>query len=166
MRGVSVLLVLLLTGCSYTGLFLQQALYSWDAEVMGLNVHYRVVPDGNPHFGVAMLIGRNCTIVLTETAMEKMPVRVAAHEIGHCLDGAYLGWGHNGFGDAGCRWGAYYCSAKEGYAEGWARTYLAACGLARSPLRLMPGDGVECELPDPRAVTPDSFMAWKLADYY
>jgi hypothetical protein len=74
---------------------------------------------------------------------------VMAHEIAHCLDHLELGWDHNGFSDEGKRFGEYYSSPEEGFAESFARAYTEACGQTHAPLLT---DGA-C-IPDPRAIKP------------
>ena len=146
------LLCLLLTGCEWSRMLTAPALASWRADVMGMRVEYKLAESVNGHLGAASWWAGTCTIALASHLEDWAQVWIAAHELGHCIDGAYLGWSHNGWTDEGCWYGKYHCNPLEGYAEGYAEAYIAACGYARSPLGLVPGDGVECELPDPRSV--------------
>lgn len=155
MRVALVALAVLLCGCGQLRMVMGPADESWDAEVAGLPVHYRLVDVSDPQWlGTGIWFAGRCTITIVTSVDEGVQVLVAAHELGHCLDAAYLGGSHNDFGGYGCRWGSYFCPPGEGYAEAYSRSYLYHCQLARSPLGLQPGDGIECELPDPRSVVP------------
>jgi hypothetical protein len=143
---------LLLGGCGYLGMYSGQAIEEWSAEVAGMPVHYRLVT-GSLDGSAAYVLG-HCTIALNVDLPRDLLTFVAAHEIGHCLDGAQLGWSSNGWRDEGCIYGSYYCSSREGFAQGYAYAYLEACFFARSPLGLLPADERDCVLPDPSSVTP------------
>lgn len=158
MRGglAAALLALLLTGCSWAGLMMGPATDSWRSEVMGLQVVYKIVPKRTDMAGAASWFAGICTIAIANTVEGDHLAWVAAHELAHCIDGAYLGWSSNGFRNEGCVFGRHFCAPHEGYAEAWARRYMDTCGFARSPLGLLPEDWIECELPDPRSVTPET----------
>ena len=154
LRVVVALLALALTGCDVV-MYLSPAIESWEAEVMGIPVVYKLVRGNDVYGGVMTWTGGVCRIALDVRLEGDEQVMVAAHEIGHCIDGAHLGWSSNGWGNAGCfHFGKHYCDPKEGFAQAWAHAYVLACGHARSPLGLRPGDGVECGLPDPRSIDP------------
>lgn len=61
-----------------------------------------------------------------------------------------LEYGHGGVGAQGAVYGEYYRPAVEGFAESYARAYIAACGDNLAPLGY--GSGPACVLPDPRTV--------------
>ena len=159
-RAVAFLiLVTTLCGCGAVEMMLAPAIAQWETEVYGMRVVYRTVADGQ-WAGVATWLFGTCTIVLNANLSTEQLVHVAAHELAHCLDGAYLNWSHNGFADEGCNFewsNGYHCTPREGFAEAYAETYLKKCGYARGPLGLRPDDGIECELPDPRDVKPEDF---------
>lgn len=157
------LLVFVLSGCGYINLMSQPPLEEWTSEVAGLTVFYRIVASTDSRYtGAAALIGNNCTIVMTSDvfyAEEDWPkVRLASHELAHCLDLAYLNGRSNYFGNAGCVFGEYYCNPREGFAEAYSYAYIDKCLFDTSPLGLKPGDGRKCELPDWRKITPDSLF--------
>lgn len=150
-RILAITSMLLLSGCTFAGLPTEE----WDTELLGVPVHYRI-SQGKVR-GSSVVIFGQCTIALNTNLSSDERILVAAHEVGHCFDGTKLGWSSNQFGDAGCEYGSYYCSPREGYAEAYARAYiLGTCGWAASPLGLQPGDGKECDLPDPHSVRPES----------
>jgi hypothetical protein len=160
-RGLAAaLLCLLLTSCTWSRMMTAPAIESWRAEVMGLRVEYKLVESVNGHRGAASWWAGTCTIALAYHLSGTELVWVAAHEIGHCVDGAYLNWSHNGWTNEGCWYHEMYCPPREGYAEGYAEAYVEACGWARSPLGLLPGDGIECELPSPWSVTKPKGWYW------
>ena len=75
-------------------------------------------------------------------------VRVAAHEVGHCFQFRYLLPGI-----PRPDLGSYTASGAEGFAETYARAYLAACGDSLRPLGWADLGVPSCdEAPDPRAV--------------
>ena len=80
-------------------------------------------------------------------------VDLVAHELGHCLDLRKLSLSHGGFTDEGKRWGSYYQVPFEGFAEAYARAYIAKCGLDLDSLGWMNAKGT-CTPPDPHTVTP------------
>lgn len=149
------LLALLLTGCNtYLGDMLVPAEQEWTAEAAGFPVDYRLARIHN--FGVAGWAMGRCTIVLQAGLGESHLIAVAAHELGHCIDGAYLGWSSNNFGSAGCAYGGHYCKPSEGFAEAYAQVYLEKCGYNPRPLGLRSTEPHwPCELPDWHEVTPE-----------
>ncbi|SEI59957.1 hypothetical protein SAMN04488058_10193 [Deinococcus reticulitermitis] len=106
--------------------------------------------------GCTVPLGHSCLVMLDRAFFLKgtayQRAALLAHEVGHCLDGAVLEYGHGGFGREGRVYGAYYASPAEGFAEAFARAYLAKCGLNLAPLGY--GEGPACEVPDPREIRP------------
>lgn len=148
------LLALALTGCSYLEMTFAAPISGWSANVEGVAIDYRVAE--GPQGGTAWWDGRRCRVTLHKDLFvaKELYVHIAAHEVGHCMDGAKLSWSSNGVANEGCKFGDHYCTSREGYAEFYARTYIEACGYSTSPLGLWPADSIECELPDPRMVGP------------
>lgn len=107
--------------------------------------------------GCTAPLGQGCVIMLDKTyflnGTPRQQTLLLAHEFAHCLDGSKLLYSHNHFGDAGKQYGAYYTAAVEGFAEAYARAYLAACGTNLTPLGW--GKGPACELPNPQEITPN-----------
>lgn len=110
--------------------------------------------------GCTVPLGQGCVIMLDQTYFLKGTPRqktlLLAHEFGHCLDGSKLIYTHNRFGHAGEVYGPYYAHAAEGFAEAYARAYIAQCGYNLAPLGW--GQGPECVLPDPKAVKPENLV--------
>ena len=130
-----------------------------------LGVHVRYLLRDARDFGVCsptlvgctLPLGSECVVQLDrgyfERGTPRQRVGLVAHEVGHCLD-LYRGHlTHGGFRDQGLRWGPYYRSPAEGYAEAFSRAYLARCGLDLASLGWQGARG-SCVLPDPRLVTP------------
>lgn len=157
LRVVTTLAALALTGCS-AGMLLSPAIESWEAEVHGVPIRYKLVTGLGNLGGSAAWFGGVCTIAIDAGLLDGLQVVVASHEVGHCLDLALLDFDHNGWRDEGCVFGSYYCSPWEGFAEGYSEAYLATCLYARRPLGLLPDDGIDCEPPHPRDVTPGSVL--------
>ncbi len=110
--------------------------------------------------GCTVPLGQGCAVMLDKTYFLKGTPRqktlLLAHEFGHCLDGSRLVYTHNRFGEAGQVYGPYYKPASEGFAEAYARAYIARCGYNLAPLGW--GSGPACELPDPREVRPETLV--------
>lgn len=110
--------------------------------------------------GCTVPLGQGCVIMLDSQYFLKgtprQKVLLLAHEFGHCLDGSRLLYTHNRFGNAGKVYGEYYSPAAEGFAEAYARAYIAQCGDNLAPLGW--GSGPDCDLPDPKAVGPQNLQ--------
>ena len=108
--------------------------------------------------GCTIPLGSLCVVQLDREYFERgsrwQRVNLVAHELGHCFDLRKLSLSHGGFTDQGKRWGAYYTPPSEGFAEAYARVYIAKCGLDLDSLGWMNARG-SCEPPHPREVTPD-----------
>ena len=104
--------------------------------------------------GCTVPLGHGCLIMLDRTyflnGTPRQRTLLLAHEVGHCLDASVLEYGHGGVGAQGAVYGEYYRPAVEGFAESYARAYIAACGDNLAPLGY--GSGPECVVPDPRTV--------------
>ncbi|AFZ68341.1 hypothetical protein [Deinococcus peraridilitoris] len=115
--------------------------------------------------GCTVPLGSICVVQLDQEFFEKATrwqrVNLVAHELGHCLDLRKLGLSHGGFTDQGKRWGAYYRAPSEGFAEAYARAYIARCGLDLDSLGWMNAQG-SCTPPHPREVTPELIETQKL----
>ena len=140
---------------------------SWTFRIGSTQGAVRLVP--REAFGVcsAQLIGctvplgHSCLVMLDRAFFLKASAHqraaLLAHEVGHCLDGAVLEYGHGGFGSEGRAYGPYYASPVEGFAEAFSRAYLAKCGVNLAPLGYGPGPA--CEVPDPRGIRPPAAEA-------
>jgi|GEM_PF-4788085 len=108
--------------------------------------------------GCAIPLGSACVVQLDQEyfarATKWQQVNLVAHEVGHCLDLRKLSLSHGGFTNEGLRWGEYYGTPSEGFAEAYARAYIQKCGLDLDSLGWMNARGT-CTPPDPRSVTPD-----------
>ena len=104
--------------------------------------------------GCTIPVGHGCLVMLDRDyflgGTPRQRTLLLAHEVGHCLDGSVLEYSHGGIGAQGAVYGEYYRPAVEGFAEAYARAYLARCGDNLAPLGY--GAGEACELPDPRQV--------------
>ena len=104
--------------------------------------------------GCTVPLGHGCLVMLDRAyflnGTPRQRTLLLAHEVGHCLDGSVLEYGHGGIGAQGVVYGEYYRPAVEGFAEAYARAYLARCGDNLAPLGY--GAGEACEVPDPRGV--------------
>ncbi|MFC4427535.1 hypothetical protein [Deinococcus navajonensis] len=164
MRRALVALLTLLTACA-------PAVFSapgWQAVVLDTRVTVRLVDAREFGYcsvtlvGCTVPVGRDCLVLLDRryflNGTPRQQTLLLAHEIGHCLDGSRLAYSHGGFHDAGRVYGAYYASPVEGFAEGYARAYLAACGTNLAPLGwTRAGEAAAgCVIPDPRQVRPPS----------
>lgn len=156
--SASLVLLVLLNGCGYLGMFSGPAIEEWDSIVEGMPVHYRIVQKQNDNVGAAVILLGRCTIAIDVRLSHDERIKTAAHELGHCIDGLKLNWSSNGWRNEGCYWGEHYCPPKEGFAEGFSNAYLLKCKWATSPLGLQPGDGIECKLPDPKSIVPGSYQ--------
>ncbi len=107
--------------------------------------------------GCTIPLGSACLVQLDRDYFEggdrRQRVDLVAHELGHCLDLRKLSLSHGGFTSQGKRWGSYYQVPFEGFAEAYARTYVAKCGLDLDSLGWMNAHG-KCTPPDPHLVTP------------
>lgn len=149
------LLLLLLVGC---GLNFPEAISEHDAEVLGVNIRYRIVPDGSLGGGMegsaTYLPDRRVIQLERRRTLDRGTlVWLLAHEVGHCLDHYATGFSHGGFRNEGCAWGSYYCSPVEGFAETYAALYITRCGVRLAPLGYPSGD-TPCDVPHPSEVTP------------
>lgn len=132
----------------------------WDFVALQTKAQVKLVSSQEFGFCSAKLVGctaplgQGCVIMLDQhyflNGTPRQQTLLLAHEFGHCLDGSKLLYSHNHVGDQGKVYGAYYAAAVEGFAEAYARAYLAACGTNLAPLGW--GQGPDCVLPDPRAV--------------
>ena len=94
------------------------------------------------------LAGTNCVVDMDLAQSRAQLVRVAAHEYGHCAQAKYLLPGI-----PRPEFGPYFADPTEGFAETYARAYLAACGDSLRPLGWSDLAVPLCaEAPDPRAV--------------
>ncbi|WP_278913935.1 hypothetical protein [Deinococcus wulumuqiensis] len=107
--------------------------------------------------GCTVPVGHGCLVMLDRdyflNGTPRQRTLLLAHEVGHCLDASVLEYGHGGIGAQGAVYGEYYRPAVEGFAESYARAYVARCGDNLAPLGY--GAGPECEVPDPRRVTAE-----------
>ncbi|MFC4639511.1 hypothetical protein [Deinococcus hohokamensis] len=134
----------------------------WQTTLRGTRVSVRLVDAREFGYcsdrlvGCTVPVGRDCLVLLDRqyflNGTPRQKTLLLAHEVGHCLDGSHLAYSHGGFGDAGKIYGPYYAAPVEGFAEGYARAYLDACGTNLAPLGW--GVGEKCPLPDPRQVRP------------
>lgn len=115
--------------------------------------------------GCTIPLGSVCVVQLDRAYFEGgtkwQQVDLVAHELGHCLDFRKLSLSHGGFTSEGERWGSYYAAAPEGFAEAYARAYIAKCGLDLDSLGWMNAHGA-CTPPSPREVTPPFVRRFKL----
>lgn len=133
--------------------------------IYGVRVMYTLKPKSEFVFcsaqavGCSIPLGGICVVQLSKEYWDRgtpwQRVNLVAHEVGHCLDLRALSLSHGGFTNEGGRWGAYWSAPFEGYAEAYARSYIAKCGLDLDSLGWMNRRG-SCTPPDPREVTPDS----------
>lgn len=156
---VLLLLLPLLPSCAYLHDITTPSLTQWDATVRGQAVTYHVI-DAVNRADAMVLMGR-CNVYVDRPLYEdfiagagKGIIPVAAHELGHCLDGLELRWSSNGFRDEGCALGPYFCTPREGFAQTYMFTFIDACGWDAPSLGLTPGVPGSCELPDPQDATP------------
>lgn len=107
--------------------------------------------------GCTVPLGSICVVQLDREYFDRgtrwQKVNLVAHELGHCLDLRKLSLSHGGFTDQGKRWGTYYAAPSEGFAEAYARLYIAKCGLDLDSLGWMNARG-RCTPPHPREVSP------------
>lgn len=154
----ALLSALALAGCGITAPPRDDA--QWQSEVQGVTITWRATAPSalgdarhaGPAVGYAswMLAGQTCVVDLDMTLARHELTRVAAHEAGHCLQARHLlpGLPRPDLG-------AYFADPQEGYAETYARTYLAACGDSLRPLGWADTAAPSCtDAPDPRTITP------------
>lgn len=164
-RRGSLPLLVLLSGCAYVG-------PGENGTVLnGVRVYY-VLKDakdfgvcGAGLVGCTIPLGGACVVQLDRTYFERgtlwQKVNLVSHEVGHCMDVYGTGISHGSFKDQGRRWGPYWSAPAEGYAEAFARLYIAKCGLDLASLGWMNQTG-PCRLPDPKQVTPQQIERRKL----
>lgn len=129
----------------------------------GTRVTYSLVDARDFYFcpadrvGCSVPLGSVCFVMIDRAFFERADPRqrtlVVAHEVGHCLDLRKLSLSHGGFRNEGQRWGAYWATPSEGYAEAYGRLYLRRCGPDLASLGWN-GERGSCTPPDPREVTP------------
>lgn len=154
------LLALLLAGCAPRVL----SAPGWEVNVLSTKVTVKLVNASEFGFcqdrlvGCSVPMGQGCVIMMDKTyflnGTDRQRALLLAHEFGHCLDGSRLRYTHNHFGEAGSVYGAYYRVPAEGFAEAYARAYLAQCGTNLTALGW--GQGERCDPPDPRDVTVET----------
>lgn len=132
----------------------------WSLQAEGMEVRVRLVPSKEFRVCAETLVG--CTVPLGDSCLimldapyflegtPRQRTLLLAHEFGHCLDGHVLKYSHNRFGEQGTVYGEYYRSAVEGFAEAYARAFIAKCGYNLASLGFQQGE--RCEWPDPSNV--------------
>lgn len=155
LRFLIPLLALALTACGIVAPARDNA--QWDSTIHGVSVTWRATAPGGlgrieagEVLGHAtwVLAGTNCVVDIDLARSHAQLARVAAHEYAHCAQARYLlpGLPRPDLG-------AYFADPREGFAETYARAYVAACGDALSPLGWVDFNVPLCaEAPDPRAV--------------
>lgn len=132
----------------------------WTTTTHGVTVHWRAVtPDGlNSQEGVTRYVGMayavdgspSCVAEMDLTNSRHGLARVAAHEYAHCAQRAYTLPGR-----PRPDLGSYYATPDEGFAETYARRYVALCSDSLRPLGWQDYAVPTCEAaPDPRTETP------------
>ena len=134
---------------------------SWQAEVDGVQVRYHFIDlKGWPDMAYARVEWRaqRCHVYLDIWLLNSRSelVKLALHEVGHCVDSFNLGFDHNGMGWGDCAKNAHDCRPEERYAEAWRDSYLSACGSNLYPLGFPDEEPDICALPDARAVPGDT----------
>ncbi len=134
------------------------SLKSWSAEVAGVPVVYHFVDlNGWDTLAYAQTEwpAQRCHVYLDVWLFNSPSelVKLALHELGHCVDLFVLDFDHNGVGWGDCGADSHACRPEERYADAWRAAYLSACGASLYPVGFVDEAEQACALPDPRAVT-------------
>ena len=155
MKRLLTLPLLLLASCGIVAPARDNA--QWQTSTHNVSVTWRATtPGGLGHIKAGRVLGHaswflagtNCVVDIDLAQSRAELARVAAHEYGHCAQARYL---LPGIPRPDLR--AYTADPREGYAETYALTYLAACGDSLRPLGWTDYAVPLCaEAPDPRSV--------------